>query len=357
MSSTSAECPRDGHGRLVVSSQADATRIAHDPERFSNAVSRHLQIPNGLDGAEHARATRLLAPFFHPPALDELEPRLAQIAGTLVGTLGARPFDAVADLGVLYAVRAQSAWLGWGGVLEDDLVEWVGEHRAAGRSGNPHAAAGAAARFDDIIRVLIAERRGRKLHDLTGLLMSLRWDDGRRISDDEVVSVLRNWTGGDLSSLALCVAAVVHWVATHPGHRVHLAAADDAAMDAAIDEILRLDDPFVSSRRRATADAEVSGCPVQAGETIVLDWRAANRDPEAFADPDAFDPVGHAARNLVYGTGVHACPGRGLATRELRVLLRAVLAAGEIDLAGPVVREEPPLAGFRALPVRVFARG
>ena len=361
MSSASAEprCPRDAHGRLVVSSHDEVVRVAHDPEGFSNAVSRHLQMPNGLDGDEHARVTRRLAVFFHPSALAKLEPMLEPIAKALVGSLGAGSFDAVADLGVVYAVRAQSAWLGWRPGVEDDLVEWVGEHRAAARSADPDAAALVAARFDEIIRALIAERRGRGLCDLTALLMSLRWDDGRRISDDEVVSVLRNWTGGDLSSLALCAAAVVHWVATNPAHRSHLAAASDDDLDAAIDEILRLDDPFVSNRRRATADAVVSGCPVRAGETIVLDWRTANRDPAAFASPDVFDPVSHAARNLVYGTGLHACPGRGLATRELRILLRAVLAAGDVELAPsePAVREEPPLAGFRRLPVRVVPRG
>jgi cytochrome P450 len=255
---------------------------------------------------------------------------------------------------VVYAVRAASAWLGWRNDLEPEFIAWVAEHRAAGRSGRPEQLAQSAAHFDALVRMLIHERRGRPSCDLTGLLMTLRWK-GRRITDDEVVSILRNWTGGDLSSLALCVGVVLHWVAAHPDHLRHLAASDDLALDRAIDEMLRLDDPFVSNRRVAVRDTVVAGCPVRAGEEIVLDWRAANRDGDAFDDPRSFDPDGHGAANVVYGVGPHVCPGRGLSTRQLRILLRAVLAAGRPEFVPdlPPVREQAPAAGFRTIPMRL----
>ena len=160
--------------------------------------------------------------------------------------------------------------------------------------------------------------------------------------------------GGHLQD-ELCAGVVVHWLATQPSRAARLIEASDAEVDATIDELLRLDDPFVSNRRVATREAVVDGCPVAVGDVIVLDWRAANRDPAAFADPDRFEPYAHAAQNLVYGTGVHACPGRGLATLELRVLLRELLAAGELELDArhPATREAPPVAGFRTVPVRL----
>jgi len=356
VSSESSDASVGGHqhGQLVVHRHRDVLRVAHDTTTYSNAVSRRLQFPNGLDGERHAAARRLLAPFFHPPALDALEPILRRIARNLVLELGAAEFDAVAHLGVVFAVRAASAWLGWRETLEPTLVAWVSVHRAATRSGDRDALARVAVQFEKIVSGLIEERRGRRCDDLTSLVMALRWD-GRRLNDDEVVSILRNWTGGDLSSLALCAATVLHWVATHPEHATHLRDADDGVVDAAIDEMLRLDDPFVSNRRIATLNAEIGGCPVQAGDVILLDWRRANRDPERFAHPDGFDPAGNAEGNLVYGAGPHACPGRGLATRQLRVLLRAVLEAGSPELIpeSPPLREGLPLAGFRVLPMRV----
>lgn len=343
----------DQKARLVVGSHAEVIRVAHDPDTFSNAVSRHLQVPNGLDGAAHAQMRVLLDPFMDAGAVAELTPRLQAIAADLVASVSGGPFDAVAELGARFAVRAQSAWLGWLPEWEEPLLEWVADNRVASRRGHPEATAQVAERFDAIIRELLRRRRAHPHDDVTSRLMALRREDGAALSDEELVSILRNVTGGDLGSLALCTGVLAHWLAVHPRRQDRLTGAEDAELDAAIDEILRADDPFVSNRRRATRDAEVGGCPVSAGQIVVLDWREANRDPAAFAHPDRFDPHGHAEGNLVYGTGPHVCPGRLLATTELRVLLRAVLATGRLVPAGEPVRERHPVAGFHSVPVRL----
>lgn len=347
----------DDAGNLVVRRHAAVMAVAHDPGTFSNDVSRHLHLPNGLDGEGHAAARRFIDPFFEPCEIDRLEPEFALIARRLIAELAAEgaAFDAVQELGARYAVRAQSAWLGWRPDLEEALLDWVADNRAATRSRDRAQTRRVAEEFDAIIRSLLDERRTHPTDDVTTRLMTTPAEEGETLTDPEVVSILRNWTGGDLSSLALCAGVVVHWLAVHADHQPVLAAATDAVLDAAIDEILRADDPFVSNRRIATRDAVVDGCPVAAGEIIVIDWRAANRDPAVFGDPDAFAPDAHAAENLVYGTGPHVCPGRGLATLELRVLVRALLAAGtvELDAQQPAVREQAPVAGFRTVPVRV----
>jgi cytochrome P450 len=85
-----------------------------------------------------------------------------------------------------------------------------------------------------------------------------------------------------------------------------------------------------------------------------LYWTSANRDEGTFGDPEAFDPVGHAADNLVYGIGKHACPGRLLATLELRILLQALLAgttAFTLDPDRPAEREVAPVGGWARVPV------
>jgi cytochrome P450 len=350
----------DDHGRLVIRRHDTVIAVAHDPHTFSNAVSQHVHVPNGLDGEEHAAARRLLDPFLAAEAIDPLEPRFAEIVRTLLTELAEAggAFDAVHELGARYAVRAQSAWLGWRPDLEDTLLNWVAENRAASRSRDVERMRRVADDFDAIVASLVAERRETPHDDVTTRLMNVRTEDGRPLREDELVSVLRNWTGGDLSSLALCAGIVLHWLAMHPRHAMRFGAASDAELDAAIDEILRLDDPFVSNRRVATRDAVVAGCQLTAGDIVVLDWRAANRDPAAFSDPDAFDAHAHAAGNLVYGAGPHVCPGRGLSTLELRVLVREVLAVGslELDVRHPATREEAPVAGFRTVPVRLVTR-
>jgi len=349
----------DDQGRIVIRQHSTVVAVAHDAETFSNRVSTHVHVPNGLDGAEHAAARRVLDPFLAPEAIDPLAPELTRIARTLIDELVAAggEFDGVQDLGARYAVRAQSAWLGWRADLDDTLLAWVAENRAASRTHDRERMRRVAADFDQIVASLVAERRAEPRDDVTTRLMMTLTEAEQPFTDAELVSILRNWTGGDLSSLALCAGIVVHWLALHSEHAAHLATASDAALDAAIDEILRADDPFVSNRRVATRDTEIGGCPVAAGDVLVLDWRAANRDPAAFTNPDAFLPDEHAARNLVYGTGPHVCPGRGLATLELRVLVRELLAAGALalDPRRPSTREEPPVAGFRTVPVRLVS--
>ena len=105
-------------------------------------------------------------------------------------------------------------------------------------------------------------------------------------------------------------------------------------MDAIIDEILRIDDPFLSNRRITTCPVEVAGVKIPANARVKLHWTSANRDEEVFGDPDAFDPVGNAENNLVYGIGRHVCPGRLLSTVELRIATRELLAdTNSIELA------------------------
>ena len=340
---------------IRLTRQSDVVRVARDTEGFSNAVSRRIQIPNGLDGAEHAYMTRAFAPFFAEKALDALEEDLVERAAALVAELsaGGRVFDAVGELGERYAVQAQSAWLGWERDYEDTLVMWVTDYREAARGTDAAARGDVAERFDALVGGILDDRRRERRCDVTSLLMQVRKENGEHLSDEEITAILRNWTGGDLASIALCTGVVVHWLASHPASARGILAGDDVTVEAAIDEILRLDDPFVSNRRRAIHDTVVGGCPVHAGQGVILDWRAANLDPEAFGDADVFDPIGHAAANLVYGIGPHACPGRGLATRELRVLVRALADAGECAVVGIAERAPAPLAGYRSVPIRI----
>ncbi|WP_232233426.1 hypothetical protein [Sedimentibacter sp. B4] len=72
--------------------------------------------------------------------------------------------------------------------------------------------------------------------------------------------------------------------------------------------MLRIDDPFVSNRRVTTGEVVLAGMALDGGERVVINWTAANRDPLVFGT-HTFDPVRHAAKNIVYGIGPHVCPG------------------------------------------------
>jgi cytochrome P450 len=336
----------------------DVRAAALDDVTFSNATSRFLKVPNGLDGAEHTAFRSLVDRYFTAERLTALQPTVDAVARRLVDDIGAAPVrvDAV-ELGARFAVRASCAWLGWPATIEPELLEWISANRAATRSADLDRTAAVAAWFDRIVRALVIERRERVPGcpvDVTGELVA-DVSLGRRLTDEEITSILRNWTGGDLDSLALCAGVVLAYLADHPDLQTRArAGVSDVELDAVIDEILRIDNPFVSNRRIATTDTAVRGQHIARGERVVLNWTAANRDPAVFGDPDAFDPEANAPHNLVYGIGRHACPGRGLATMELRLLTRALLARTTAITPDPDRARErtlPPSGGYAQVPL------
>ena len=155
-----------------------------------------------------------------------------------------------------YAVRAMTTWLGWPAELDDTLVAWVADNNAATRSGELARTAEVAERFDAIIRSVVEPLQEHPDDSVTSRLVH---DDslGRRLEFDEVVSVLRNWTAGDLSSMAYCIGVVLDALIEHPELQDRLRQGVSRREFGAIaDEILRADSPFVSNRR-------VTTCPVQ----------------------------------------------------------------------------------------------
>jgi cytochrome P450 len=354
-----SRCPvaHRGDGSRTLTRHADVRAAALDDVTFSNATSRFLKVPNGLDGAEHTAFRALVDRYFTSDRLTALEPTLAAIAREVVAEAGALPatIDAV-DLGARFAVRASCAWLGWPAALEPELLEWIDANRAATRSGELARTSQVADWFDSIVRRQVLARRGLTgaPTDVTGELVA---DEslGRRLTDEEITSILRNWTGGDLDSVALCAGVVLGYLADHGDlqHRLR-GGVSEVEANAVIDEILRIDDPFVSNRRRATRSTVVGDQLIAEDQRVVLSWADANRDPDVFGDPDAFDPVGNAGNNLVYGIGRHVCPGRQLATMELRLLTEAVLARAQsvtADPERPRERSAPPPGGYARVPL------
>ncbi len=348
-----ARCPvSHDNGSWSVWGNDEARRVAEDPHVFSSRVSRHLSVPNGMDGDEHRRFRAVIDRHLSDDIIVPLYPDFEHIALDVYGSMG-DSFDANV-FGSLVAVRCQSRWLGWDAGYEDELLAWIADNQAATRSGDYSRTAAVAEQFDSIIRRIIADQPG----EATAALVNdtVEEADGERpLTHAEVVSILRNWTSGDLGSITYSIGIVAHFLATHHSIAEELRRCDETgdtrALDMALDEILRIDDPFLANRRRTTRDVTIAGQDIPAGALLHIQWTAANRDPRAFGDPDAYNPEGNAARNLVYGAGPHVCPGRTLSTLELRAALVALLRGGELTLVGHATREESPAGGYAAVPV------
>lgn len=155
---------QNSSGEWCVLRHAEVVQAATDDVTFSSGVSRHLQVPNGLDGADHDAFRALVDEFFTPEALSPYAPLFEQVAAEIVAGLPrgqvTDPIDAVDDIGAVFAVRAQCGWLGWPADLEPRLLAWMRENHAATRSGDYSWTAAVAEDFDAIILEVLAPRSG-----------------------------------------------------------------------------------------------------------------------------------------------------------------------------------------------------
>jgi cytochrome P450 len=353
-----AACPAARSPRgVTLFRHADVVAAARDPATFSSAVSSYRQVPNSLDPPEHTAFRAIIDPFFSPARLQELAPRLRSCASQIVSTLPREAVvDVVTEFGYPFAVRAQADWLGWQGA-EDELLAWMRANHAATRSADRSRTAIAAAVFDTIVAAQVRRRRERGSRapwDPTTELLHVRVN-GAPLSDADIVSILRNWTAGDLGSIAAALGVVVHFLATHTEIQAALRA-DPGDLASAIDEMLRIDDPFLVNRRVVKVPTNVAGFDLEPGTPVYLNWTSANRDEAVFGDPDDYRPREHAEHNLVYGTGPHVCPGRPLATLELVTATATLLEQTSlVELAADVApeRETYPVGGWRRVPVHL----
>jgi len=336
---------------------ADAVRVLHDPETFSNGTSTHLNVPNGMDPPQHRAYRKLIDPYFTSQALAAFEPECRRIARDLIDRLPAQGdvewMDAFArDC----ALQLLCAFMGWPAALHGPLREWVRKNHAATLAQDRAALAAIAFEFDGHIRAQLAVRRaaGWSGDDVTARLLQERIG-GEPLPDAQIVSIVRNWTVGELSTMAACFGILAEYLASHPALQQSLRA-DPAGLPAAIDEILRIDPPLIANRRVVRKPVEIGGTRLEPGERLSILWASANRDEAVFGDPDEFRPARNAPLNLLYGAGIHVCPGAPLARMQLHIVMEELLAQlSSIErVPGRVsVRARYPTGGFSSLPLRI----
>lgn len=178
---------------------------------------------------------------------------------------------------------------------------------------------------------------------------------GRRLNNEEIASILRNWTVGEIGTISASVGIVVQYLAEHQNLQSRLRN-EPLLLSEAIDEMLRLYNPLVANRRVTTRPVEIGGRRIDTGERVTIMWIAANRDHNVFEDPYAFRFGRDHDKNLLYGSGVHACPGAPLARLELRIVLEVLLqrtTAITLIPDKPLVHAVYPASGYSELHVHI----
>ena len=351
-----AAVTRDERLGWVLTRHADVLDALYRPEVFSNQVSAHLSVPNGMDPPIHAPFRRLVEGFFTAERMDAFSPVCRKTAAMLVqGLTTGEPIDAMADLGLPYAARVQCRFLGWPMEMEAALLDWADRNLRAIRELDRPALAENAHRFENLILGELRRRREtRHEGDVTGLLLR-EHVDGRPLTDAELVSLLRNWTAGEIGTISASVGILIHFLAGHPDVQTELRAHPER-IPGASNEILRMRGPLLTNRRRTLCPVRVGDTLIPADAPVTLHWVAANRDPRAFPEALAFQPGRAPDRSLLFGAGIHVCPGEPLATLELRLLVEELLVQTDSFTPLPDRPSRPaeaPLGGYADVWVRL----
>ncbi len=358
-----AQCPVawSDYQHWTLFRHGDVMRVLEDHQRFSSAASSHLSVPNGMDPPEHTPYRKVIEPYFSQQAMSEFEPTCRSIARNLVNSLpDGELFDVVEKFSRAFALQIQCSFMGWPDSLHEPLKEWVLKNHQATLARDRQALTEVAHEFDRYIHDLLETRRQAGADAPRDVTISLMEEtvNGRTMTDEELTSLMRNWTVGELGTISSSVSILLSYLSEHPDLRQSLANHNVALPDA-IDEILRMDAPLMSNRRVTTRDVEIGGRSIPAGEKITILWASANRDEEVFGDPDAFCPHKNRDHSLLYGAGVHVCPGAPLARMELRVLMEEFLSVVDTLEPAPEVRPERavfPTGGFSYLPMIIGKR-
>lgn len=141
--------------------------------------------------------------------------------------------------------------------------------------------------------------------------------DGGEFDDDELrVNLQALLVGGNLTTTDLIGNGV--WLFLNHPDQLAALKADPSLGAAAVEEVLRYEAPVQATSRIVSEDREVAGCPMKKSQPVFMSLAAANRDPEKFEAPEAFDITVKRSSHVSFGGGAHICIGAPLARIEAR---------------------------------------
>src|SRR5690606_5690212 len=197
---------------------------------------------------------RAIEPYFAPDRIRDFEPSCRLLAHDLLSSVTAgTDFDFITVFAGPFALQCQCASLGWPAELAEPVGQWTRRNREAILAADRAALANIASEFNARMATLLSERRREDAEppdDITTALMRVRVN-GRPLTDEELTSIFRNWTVGEVGSVAAAIGILAGHLARSPTLQQRLRD-DPCLVPAAIEEILRMEGPLVANKRRVT---------------------------------------------------------------------------------------------------------
>ncbi len=359
-------CPvarSDDHGGSWLPTRYDdIVAVARDVETFCSSqgisvievADRTETLTQGsppidADPPLHTWTRRLMLPAMSPQSVASYEPGTRALCRSLIESfVESGHADAAADYAQQLPVRVIGALLGIPEEHSDRFVGWVRSIVEFGHDAERRG--GAMVELAEFLQGEIADRRRNPGGDLISHLV-LSEHDGEPIDEALILGEAAILLVAGVDTTWSAIGSSLFHLATHPDDRRRMVE-DADVWPLAIEEFLRFYSP-VTMGRTATTDTEIHGCPISAGDRVLLSFPAANRDESHFDDADRFVIDRAENRHLAFGVGIHRCAGleprpHGACASRSRSGWPAI---PEFELDGDVTWAGGQIRGPRSVPV------
>ncbi len=355
-------------GYWMVLKHADVVHVAREPKLFSaseggvmleNLEPAQLDMMRNMllamDPPRHVDYRRPIAPRFKARVIADMEHQIRSICREIMATAGEQgDVEFVHDVTSALPSRVIGQLMG---LPVDDLpfIHRLAEMNTSGQDADyvTDVSQGTIDMAMYAIEFAAVRRKEPPREDLTTLLLETDFN-GQYMTDVDFASFFVQLVTAGNDTTKTMLSSGLRTLLDHPDQLADLRA-DPGLVPGAVEEILRYDNPLHYFRRTATADTELRGVEIAAGDKVVMFYTSANRDEDVFEDPQRFDIRRSPNPHLSFGIAEHFCLGVHLARLEGRVFFEELLATfPAIELTGAPVRIRSNLNnGLKALPVKL----
>ncbi|MGG0120046.1 cytochrome P450 family protein [Bacillus paranthracis] len=302
-----------------------------NPIEENTAVSKLFEwlmnMPNMLtvDPPDHTRLRRLVSKSFTPRMIEDLRPRIQQIADELLDVVQEqRKMEIIADFAYPLPIIVISEMLGIPATDRNQFRAWTQElMKASVDPGQGTAVTATLEKFINYIEVLFNEKQLNPSDDLISALVQAKEQEDK-LSKNELLSTI--WLliiAGHETTVNLISNGVLALL-QHP-EQMNLLRQDPSLLASAVDELLRYAGPIMFSSRFASEDVTIHGNRIRKDELVLLSLTAANIDPNIFPYPEELNISREENNHLAFGAGIHQCLGAPLARLEGQIALDTLL--------------------------------
>jgi cytochrome P450 len=290
-----------------------------------------LRPANIMDPAGHRRVRAPLNPHFRHDTIARLEAGVREeVRGILAAIEPGSEHDFVKAFATRVPLLVTTRLLGVSTEREHDFEHWA---NTVLESFEPGATPDFAA-LGEMVAFFAAEVAARRAEPREDLITELTRSP---LSDEEVVMWCWLLLVAGLETTGNLISAGMALLLEHPD-QLQRVVADRSLIRTAVAEMLRVITPGRYIRRTATADTEIGGHQIAAGDAVVMNFTVANYDPAMFTDPLRFDIDRNPNDALAFSYGPHRCVGMSVARLESAIAFEELLAAfPNTRLTGPAV--------------------